>query len=98
MSTLNSSNLASNTGLCAFLPADVIEAQDQWLQTGLVSREYVTSVLGRSYATIESPFGPSVTSPEKMKALIAGIESGRTGKTVDRGSFACFADDDDDEG
>ena len=97
MSTLSTGNFTTNTVEAHFSP-DAIEAQRCWIATGRVSREYVVSVQGRSFTTIDSPFGISVPSPEKMEALLAGIQSGRTGKTVDRGSFACFADDDADEG
>ena len=98
MNILNTSNLASNTVQSAAYSAEAIEAQTHWLATGLVPKDYVVSVLGRSYTTVDSPFGLSISSPEKIDALLAGIESARTGRTIDLGSFACFAEDDADEG
>jgi len=95
MNYLNTYNFTDD---CApTVPEDAVRAQLHWLQTREILPDYALAASG-SFTTLDAPFGIQPTSAAGMEALLAGIRSGETGRTIDRGSFACFVDDEPDEG
>jgi hypothetical protein len=99
MITLSTHNFTT-CGLVPDAPTvteDAVRAQLHWLATREILPDYALTVSG-SFTTIDPPFGIQPMSAAKIEALVAGIQSAQSGKTVDLGSFARFADDEPDEG